>query len=327
MEKTFILFCQQIDFEISSNFENSIIKNVVLIEKDNQKPITNFEVSFFYIPTKKELISFSQKSKKFFLPSETLFDFSFINKNYSNQSIFEILGFYIDFILNKDSDQFIKIENVSFDSTKNKFTIFFDSIIDYSEFNNFFNSNKFISFFKLNDLSIEIIDRSAQNFKLELEQKEKEYQLEFQELLKNKKINQTESKPKKNLNRTFSNSNKDSKYFKVNLNEFYSTHEKFLLVEGKVFSIDIIQTKTKLNIMSILITDGDEAINLKHFYREEENQFNWIEKGMNISVFGEKKQEYNLNSYFLFIVKADQIKIDQIFDKSENKRIEFSART
>lgn len=325
MEKTFILFCQQIDFEISSNFENSIIKNVVLIEKDNQKPITNFEVSFFYIPTKKELISFSQKSKKFFLPSETLFDFSFINKNYSNQSIFEILGFYIDFILNKDSDQFIKIENVSFDSTKNKFTIFFDSIIDYSEFNNFFNSNKFISFFKLNDLSIETIDRSAQNFKLELEQKEKEYQLEFQELLKNKKINQTESKPKKNLNRTFSN--KDSKYFKVNLNEFYSTHEKFLLVEGKVFSIDITQTKTKLNIMSILITDGDEAINLKHFYREEENQFNWIEKGMNISVFGEKKQEYNLNSYFLFIVKADQIKIDQIFDKSENKRIEFSART
>ena len=51
MEKTFILFCQQIDFEISSNFENSIIKNVVLIEKDNQKPITNFEVYFliFYI--------------------------------------------------------------------------------------------------------------------------------------------------------------------------------------------------------------------------------------------------------------------------------------
>lgn len=271
MEKTFINFCQQIGFEISSNFVNSIIKNVVLIEKDKQNSITNFEVSFFLIPTKKELTSFVQKSKDFFLPSELLFDFSFINKNYSNQTLFELLSFYIEFYLNKDINQFIKIENVSFDSIKNEFNIFFDSIIDYSEFNNFFEKSKFISFFKLNDLSIGIIDKSAQNFKLELEKKEQEYQLEFQELLKNRK-KQIEDKPQKKLNKTFFN--KNSKYFKVDLNEFYLTHEKFLLVEGKVFSIDITQTKTKLNIISVLITDGEEAINLKYFYRDGEEQEN-----------------------------------------------------
>lgn len=48
---------------------------------------------------------------------------------------------------------------------------------------------------------------------------------------------------------------------------------------------------------------------------------------MNLSVLGEKKQEYNLSSYFLHIIKAEEIKTDKILDKSKNKRIEFSART
>ncbi|MBR4025360.1 MAG: hypothetical protein IKJ03_00210, partial [Mycoplasmataceae bacterium] len=75
-----------------------------------------------------------------------------------------------------------------------------------------------------------------------------------------------------------------SSFILININKY-----KFYKTNYNIFEA---LTKTKLNIMSILITDGNEAISLKHFYREEENQqnqYDWIEKGMSISVFGEKK--------------------------------------
>ncbi len=329
MKEAFKKFCKEINFEINFELEESIINDVSLIEKkdisnNKIKQITNFDVSFFSIPTKDQLNEFIKKSIKFFNPTEVNFQFNFLNKNYSNERIYQVLQVGSNFLFKKDLNNYFSIENINYDLEQNSATIWFNSLIQHNLFENEININQIVKLFSIDDLKINIINKSNHNFEELAKQEELNNKKDF-ELLKSMKKTEILG-PKQNNNYLNKNSNK--KYFKTSLTDFYGINEQFLLVEGKVFSIEKNITKTGMIVTSILITDEKEAILAKYFTREgNEDKYNWIQNGMKLSIFGEKKQEFNSSSYFLQVNKIDEIKEEKFVDDAKEKRIELSART
>lgn len=325
MKDAFSKFCEQINFTITPNLEGSLINNVSLIEKDKET-FTEFNVTFFSIPSKEQLIYFLNKSLIFFQPSKTQFIISFANKNYSLQRIFDLFDVGFSFLFNKDINNYLNINNFSFDINSNNVVINFDTFFQYNEFKNLIDINQIISFFNINDLKISIINNSEILFDQAIEKQNNVNQEELKKMLEQKKEVKNISNTNKNYN---SFNRKDRKFFKISTEEFYLTHEQFVLIEGKVFNIEKIITKTNLKIVSIFITDQKEAIVAKYFVREnEEDKFDWIKNDIYISVLGEKKQEYNSSSFFLQILQVDEIKNPlTIKDEAKEKRVEFSART
>lgn len=323
MEKAFIKYCQQINFSITNNIIDSKINNVELIEK-NHKSFTLFDVSFFSIPSYEQILDFYLKTISFFKPTEVEFRISFINQNYSSERLFDLFKFAIWNFYNKDINELITKDLFVFDVAQNKLSLEFDSLINQNEFNNLVSIEKIKDYFQINNLDVQIINKKESNL---LEEIERTNELNLKNFTNIKKPNPQPEKRTSNKN-SISNSFKNKKYFSVSLEEFQLTQELFLHVEGYVFNIERIQTKTNLNIISIFINSHEEAIVTKYFYRENEEDINsWVKVGMKVSIIGEKKQEYNASSFYLQIKKIEEIKEDQKHDLEQKKRIEFSART
>ncbi|MBD5423447.1 MAG: PolC-type DNA polymerase III [Mycoplasma sp.] len=324
MEKAFKKFCQQIDFKISPNLIDSKINNVVFDDSKN-KSVTIFDVSFFSIPTELELKDFYHKSTNFFNPTELKFKLSFINKNYSVSRIMDIFSFAADVIYQKNIRKYIREDFLTFDVSNKILKIEFESIIDQNEFDKLFSLNLIKDFLNINELKIEI------NSKKKIDIFDDEVDQEFIDMIKAKKAlkeNDTNRITNKDNKYNLINAFKNKKFFKVTMSEFHMTQEKFLLVEGEIFNVEKLVTKTNLIIMSIYVTDGTEALIAKYFVREGDKDINsWIKIGMKVSIIGEKKQEYNSQSSFLQINKITEIIEEKIKDNSKEKRIEFSARS
>ncbi len=324
MEKAFIKFCQQINFEINDELKDSIIKKVNLTEKNN-KPITEFEIHFFSIPTKEKLNEFFEKSSSFFLPSQVEFNLFFQNRNYSKERIKNLIEFGCKIVLDKNINDFIDENSMDFNINENTFLLKFNSLLELNNFNQNIDLEKIKNFFNLDDLKFKIHDDSKWHFEQEMQKENENNKNEFNKLISQKyernKIEQT--KPQ-----SFSQFKNNKKVFKILMEDFYTTEEKYLSIEGKIFNIEKIITKTKLTITMISITDGTEAIVAKYFLREgDKNIFDWLKIDMYICVSGEKKQEYNSTSSFLQVNNIEKIEKDIVKDKSDKKRIEFSVRS
>lgn len=328
MEETFKKLCKEIEFEIPRHLEKSVIENVEeKSEVIDGKEIIKLEigVNFFSLPSYDELKLFVKKTSKYFDTYKVELDLNIINKNYSKERILDLLLFGFEYFYNLDFSILINGSNVQFDI--NNFVLIIDVLTKtklnlYNQYSNYITST--LSKFKINDIEIKINDLSV-NILLEEQKKYEENQKleieKLQSLSKNKNPNSSDKKP--------SNYYKPkNKFFKVSLEQFYSTEEMFLHVEGKVFSIEDIITRTQSTIKVIQITDDIEAITTKMFLRSDnKNDYSWIKEDVYVSIFGEKKFDYN-GTLTLFIKDIQVLnKDDQIIDESEEKRIELSART
>lgn len=319
MERAFQKFCEQIDFKINDYLIDSKINNVV-INNDAKNSVTFFDVSFFSIPTYEELVSFYDKSKLFFTPTNLKIKISFINKNYSDKRIYDLLNFGAKLLFNKNLDEFLNANNITFDISKNKTILEFNTLIDQMNFEKYINISNFKSFFDINDLNFEFKTKMTFNFNEDTSNND-----EFKNFIKKQQENKVQVVSTKNF------PNKSTrKIFQMNMENFYTTPEKFIKVEGKIFNIEKLTTKTNLTIISVFIFDATEAITAKYFVREgEKDKYEWLKIGTNISVTGEKKQEYNSSNYFLQIISIDEIKEEKnSIKKEENlERIELSVRS
>ncbi len=324
MKKTFIKFCEQINFHITNELQDSLIRNVNFT-KNGHESITEFEVSFFSIPTKEQLEYFLEKSVLFFQPSVTKFNIDIINKNYSLERIYGLLAAGSKHIFQKQISDYLSLDLIDFDLNTNTLNINFDSLIKNNDFKQNIDLDSILSFFNINDLTIVINNRSESIFDLNQEIQQKTDEILFKDLIAKRK---EENKSKVSEKQNFNQFNKFKKqYFKVSMEEFYSTHEQFLLVEGKIFSIDKVVTRTNLQIITLNITDEKEAIPSRFYVREKEaNRFGDFNVGEYVSIFGEKRQD-NTGAYYLQISKIEVQKKDKKVDQSEVKRIEFSARS
>lgn len=319
MERAFQKFCEQINFKINDYLNDSKINNVV-IDKNINDSTTFFDISFFSIPTYEELEIFYEKSKNFFKPTNLKIKISFINKNYSNKRIYDLLKFGSKLIFNKNIEDFLNLNNVIFEISKNKTILEFDTLIDQMNFEKYININNIKNFFNVNDLKFEFKIKTIFN-----PNDDKNSDDEFKNFIKNQQENKIQVLHNK---KSFENKS-IKKTFQMNIENFYSTVEKYIKVNGKVFNIEKTITKTNLNIISIFIFDSTEALVAKYFVRQgEKDKYEWIKIGSNISITGEKKQEYNSSSFFLQIISIDEIKEEINNKKEENiERVELSVRS
>ena len=321
MERAFEKFCQQIDFKINDYLVDSKINNVV-IDKDIKNSTTFFDISFFSIPTYNELVIFYDKSVAFFKPTNLKIKISFINKNYSDKRIYDLLKFGSKLLFNKNLDDYLDGKNLVFEIAKNKAILEFNTLIDQMNFEKNINIDNIKNFFNINDLEFELKTKMTFNFNEDENNNE-----EFKHFIKK----QQESKVQIVNNRRNFENKSSKKIFQMNIDNFYSTHEKYIKIDGKVFNIEKTITKTNLIIVSIFVFDSSEALVAKYFVRQgEKDKYEWIKVGSNISITGEKKQEYNSSNFFLQIISIDEIKEESKNNnkKEENgERIELSVRS
>lgn len=319
----FVKFCEQINFVIDKNIEDSLIQEVIFLEDVND-PQTKFGVSFFSLLKYEQLKEFFLKSINFFKPSRVDFDISFINKNYSKERLFELFKFGFEFILNKNINDYFNSDDLIFDLNSKKLLIEIKSYLNYSKYMNEIDIKAIQKFFKIEDLLVDVVNNFEKTFE---EMTKKQIQTDELEYLKLSQQRAKSNKKEQNPT-TFNNYNRNKKYFNVAIKDFYLTEEAFIFVEGEVFQIEQICTKNNLKINFIYLHDNFEAIVAKYFVREgEEDKYSWIKKGMFVSIYGEKKQEYNKSSYFLSINSMSQVDKELKVDNANKKRIEFSTRT
>ena len=324
--QTFIKFCKEIDFDIPQHWSGSTL-NEVVEDKDFVKKEILFNLSLFSLPTKIELIDFCDKTKKYFQPYSVNFKINFINKNYSADRIYQILDFYFFYFSNLDLKDSLNLDDLDFNVNQNVLNINLFSHIRFNKVKQIRDKiNECLIIFELNDLIININNKTESIIEIDennlLQQQQQEYKI-----IKSLKEKNSESKTK--LSESFKTNSFKRKYFKVSHQEFYETHETFLMVEGKVFQYEIIYTKTDLSIHVIGITDHHEAIIGKLFLRSDQNwDLSWLKTDVYVSIYGEKKSGMN-NDVFLQIRKMEKLDNDdnQIIDNATKKRIEFSART
>lgn len=324
--QTFIKFCKEIDFDIPQHWSGSTL-NEVVEDKDFVKKEILFNLSLFSLPTKIELIDFCDKTKKYFQPYSVNFKINFINKNYSADRIYQILDFYFFYFSNLDLKDSLNLDDLDFNVNQNVLNINLFSHIRFNKVKQIRDKiNECLIIFELNDLIININNKTESIIEIDennlLQQQQQEYKI-----IKSLKEKNSESKSK--LSESFKTNSFKRKYFKVSHQEFYETHETFLMVEGKVFQYEIIYTKTDLSIHVIGITDHHEAIIGKLFLRSDQNwDLSWLKTDVYVSIYGEKKSGMN-NDVFLQIRKMEKLDNDdnQIIDNATKKRIEFSART
>ena len=324
--QTFIKFCKEIDFDIPQHWSGSTL-NEVVEDKDFVKKEILFNLSLFSLPTKIELIDFCDKTKKYFQPYSVNFKINFINKNYSADRIYQILDFYFFYFSNLDLKDSLNLDDLDFNVNQNVLNINLFSHIRFNKLKQIRDKiNECLIIFELNDLIININNKTESIIEIDennlLQQQQQEYKI-----IKSLKEKNSESKSK--LSESFKTNSFKRKYFKVSHQEFYETHETFLMVEGKVFQYEIIYTKTDLSIHVIGITDHHEAIIGKLFLRSDQNwDLSWLKTDVYVSIYGEKKSGMN-NDVFLQIRKMEKIDSEdnEIVDNATKKRIEFSART
>ena len=324
--QTFIKFCKEIDFDIPQHWSGSTL-NEVVEDKDLVKKEILFNLSLFSLPTKIELIDFCDKTKKYFQPYSVNFKINFINKNYSADRIYQILDFYFFYFSNLDLKDSLNLDDLDFNVNQNVLNINLFSHIRFNKVKQIRDKiNECLIILELNDLIININNKTESIIEIDennlLQQQQQEYKI-----IKSLKEKNSESKTK--LSESFKTDSFKRKYFKVSHQEFYETHETFLMVEGKVFQYEIIYTKTDLSIHVIGITDHHEAIIGKLFLRSDQNwDLSWLKTDVYVSIYGEKKSGMN-NDVFLQIRKMEKLDNDdnQIIDNATKKRIEFSART
>ena len=324
--QTFIKFCKEIDFDIPQHWSGSTL-NEVVEDKDLVKKEILFNLSLFSLPTKIELIDFCDKTKKYFQPYSVNFKINFINKNYSADRIYQILDFYFFYFSNLDLKDSLNLDDLDFNVNQNVLNINLFSHIRFNKVKQIRDKiNECLIILELNDLIININNKTESIIEIDennlLQQQQQEYKI-----IKSLKEKNSESKTK--LSESFKTNSFKRKYFKVSHQEFYETHETFLMVEGKVFQYEIIYTKTDLSIHVIGITDHHEAIIGKLFLRSDQNwDLSWLKTDVYVSIYGEKKSGMN-NDVFLQIRKMEKLDNDdnQIIDNATKKRIEFSART
>ena len=324
--KTFIKFCKEIDFDIPQHWSGSTL-NEVVEDKDFVKKEILFNLSLFSLPTKIELIDFCDKTKKYFQPYSVNFKINFINKNYSADRIYQILDFYFFYFSNLDLKDSLNLDDLDFNVNQNVLNINLFSHIRFNKVKQIRDKiNECLIIFELNDLIININNKTESIIEIDennlLQQQQQEYKI-----IKSLKEKNSDSKSK--LSESFKTNSFKRKYFKVSHQEFYETHETFLMVEGKVFQYEIIYTKTDLSIHVIGITDHHEAIIGKLFLRSDQNwDLSWLKTDVYVSIYGEKKSGMN-NDVFLQIRKMEKIDSEdnEIVDNATKKRIEFSART
>ena len=266
--QTFIKFCKEIDFDIPQHWSGSTL-NEVVEDKDFVKKEILFNLSLFSLPTKIELIDFCDKTKKYFQPYSVNFKINFINKNYSADRIYQILDFYFFYFSNLDLKDSLNLDDLDFNVNQNVLNINLFSHIRFNKAKQIRDKiNECLIIFELNDLIININNKTESIIEIDennlLQQQQQEYKI-----IKSLKEKNSESKSK--LSESFKTNSFKRKYFKVSHQEFYETHETFLMVEGKVFQYEIIYTKTDLSIHLIGITDHHEAIIGKLFLRSDQN--------------------------------------------------------
>ena len=324
--QTFIKFCKEIDFDIPQHWSGSTL-NEVVEDKDFVKKEILFNLSLFSLPTKIELIDFCDKTKNYFHPYSVNFKINFINKNYSANRIYQILDFYFFYFSNLDLKDSLNLDDLDFNVNQNILNINLFSHIRFNKVKQIRDKiNECLIILELNDLIININNKTESIIEIDennlLQQQQQEYKI-----IKSLKEKNSESKTK--LSDSFKTNSFKRKYFKVSHQEFYETHETFLMVEGQVFNYEIIYTKNDLSIHVIGITDHHEAIIGKLFLRSDQNwDLSWLKTDVYVSIYGEKKSGMN-NDVFLQIRKMEKLDNDdnQIIDNATKKRIEFSART
>ncbi len=320
MNKAFLNFCKEIQYEIPEYLAESEISNVSLV--NNQ---FNIHINFFSIPNVNDLKKFLKMMKNNF-KFEVNFLLNYINKNYTIQNIYDYLIFSSLFIQGETLSNIISKFDLKFDNFKiltievhseNKIRIL------NKKKEQLLNNLKHFGF---KGFDIHFIDLSSQRIiEKNLENENEQDSKNLSNIIKNSKI-----KEKTNNNKVLTNKNIAKKYFLAKMEDFYLSEETNFSFEGIIFKKELFKTKTGMHILTLAITDYSEAIIIKNFIRNESDlkQYENIQIDVKIKVFGEKSIDH-FTAKPILISKKIEILDDQQknIDNSKIKRVELSIRT
>ncbi|UWD34337.1 PolC-type DNA polymerase III [Mesomycoplasma molare] len=124
---------------------------------------------------------------------------------------------------------------------------------------------------------------------------------------------------------------KSKSYIEMNIKDALETEEYNVSVSGEIFKKDIQKTKTDLWIVTLTITDYQEAIKVKIFAKtleEKEIQEGFVPKKY-ITVYGNCVKDDYTRSKIIRAKKVELIEVNKIQrqDLETNKRVELYART
>lgn len=320
----FIRFCKEINFNIPDYLKESNLREVT--QKYETKQFS-FCVDFFCLPNYDDLNIFFKKTCDFFKPWNVEWNIRIMNKNLSEKGIYEIVSFYFNHFLNENLSDLFNTNNLILNLNENVLNISVHSKLKLNLINEKLPSlKKSVAFFNLDNLQIKIKDFTQEILISEENNFWNTQKIEIQKIQQKRKefSNKNEIQIKNNYN----NKKNKIKYFKISMEEFYYTEEQNLLIEGTIFQIDSLITKSELEIKTIYVTDYNEAVIAKIFIRKENNfNLSWLDKNKMAVIYGEKKVDYN-GFLYIHIKNIEEIKNnDEELDKEENKRIELSART
>lgn len=330
MDGTFNKFCREINFNLPRHWEGSRLDEVVQDDGhgdwgDDQNRQIQFHFSLFSLPKRAELFEFVQKTSAYFQPYPVTFGLKILNRNYSCERLHELLGFYGDYFGHPDLVELVNPDDLTFNINTTTLAIEGRTRQKFVQLQqNQALIQQVWDFFGLDDLHWQLHDKTESMIAVDESQFHTTNQAEY-DRIKRLKSHSDKINPNPGSSMHFKN---HRKYYKVNHSEFYQTHETFVMVEGMIFQHDSIVTKNDLTIVTIGITDFEEAITAKVFIRSDSNwDLSWVKKHLYVTIYGERKTGFN-NELFLQIRKLELINNDHHFqDPAPQKRIEFSART
>lgn len=331
MKGSFNKLCNEIKFNIPKHLEGSFLDEITQQDSIDGHEIKRkicLSLVFYSFPHEEELLEFCNKTANFFKPYIVEFAFNISIKNYTKTNLMGLINFYFHFFKNEDISVLISDENCDFNINKN---ILCFKMFSHVKFNLISQKKQQIldalSFFNIDDIEIQIENGTKSFIEVEEEKINKENEKEFRLLLEQRNVSKTNEKFQTNTSKNTFKNNSSKKYFQIPIKSFYDIEESFLLVEGMIFFKEMFTTKTNLKILTLQITDFEEALVAKFFLRDNEDQYAWIEPYKFVSIYGEKKSGYN-GELFLQINKISEIQKDEIIaDSDDEARVELSARS
>ncbi|MGL5522235.1 MAG: PolC-type DNA polymerase III [Metamycoplasmataceae bacterium] len=322
MENSFLNFCKEIDWEIPSYLEKSIITSASLDK--NESFIVN--ISFICYPEIKDLELFFKKAKKLFLDKIT-FNMSFGKDNLNKEIIYKYLCFFAKKNFKLSFDDYVLFSNINLILDEKKIIIkCFEEKINLFWEKNYDKISKILIEIGLDDFKLEII-----NFLSKTIEQEKELHIEKEKKIKDFLLNKKSNTEPLKVN-TVKKQYKNNSLFISKISEIYESFDPLNMIEGEVISKEIFVTKTGITIFDFLVTDFTEAIHCKFFSKDSqsEKEMNNINIGSLYKIIGKKNSDLRGVPFITIrtIEKKEETDLIQnIIDDAEERRVEICLRT
>ena len=320
MNNSFIKLCNKIKFEYKNTaFENAEIKNVT----SNGK--WTFELIVESHPKLEDMLLF----KKLLTASFKKVDLKISYRSivYDKKLIFDYFKYYVinSKIKGKDIFSSLGVDNLSIDNDKNLTVNLFDKNMFEKYKENISKIEKIFDNLKFPNLKITL--------NLVQEDKKQSKKLKIKNELEAFKKSSSNIDPDldNDSNQNYNKYKKSdtNRYLELSIKKAHESYEEKVILKGEIYRITKKIIQNEKTLMSIDISDYEEAIKVIYFLSNN-NKFPSLEVGKSIEVKGKLSQDKFSGGKTLLGIGIPRI-IDDVIklrkDTSKNKRIELALRT